>query len=158
MPASLLQRLDRASMAHSLEARVPFLSRRFVDWALTIPTDLKLRKGKGKYVLREAVKPWLPAQTPKGRKLGFQMPLADWFVGGFSDFAFEAWTSSGAADAGFLNSAEVAKLFEEHRRGQANHGRLLYALAMFSCWWKDQRVDPRIKISNKGKSVTRAVA
>ena len=151
MPASLLQRLDRASMAHSLEARVPFLSHRFVDWALTIPTDLKLRNGVGKYVLREAVKPWLPAQTPKGRKLGFQMPLADWFVGGFSDFAFEAWTSSGAADAGFLDPVEVAKLFDEHRRGQADHGRLLYALAMFGCWWADQRQQRPAQPGSKSK-------
>jgi asparagine synthase (glutamine-hydrolysing) len=142
MPASLLQRLDRASMAHSLEARVPFLSHRFVDWALTIPPDLKLRRGTGKYLLRRAVVPWLPARTPKGRKLGFQMPLADWFVGGFSDFAHEAWTSSGAASAGFLDSSEVSRLFHEHRRGRANHGRLLYALAMFGCWWKDQREGP----------------
>lgn len=139
MPASLLQRLDRASMAHSLEARVPFLSHRFVDWALTIPTELKLRGRVGKYVLRQAVKPWLPAETPGGRKLGFQMPLADWFVGGFSDFAWEAWNSSGAADAGFLNPHQVARLFAEHRSGRANHGRLLYALAMFGCWWNDQR-------------------
>ena len=139
MPASLLQRLDRASMAHSLEARVPFLSHGFVDWALTIPSDLKLRGATGKYLLRRAVEPWLPAETPKGPKLGFQMPLSDWFVGGFSDFALDAWNSSGAADAGFLDRKEVARLFEEHRRGAANHGRLLYALAMFSCWWKDQR-------------------
>ncbi|MEA3066702.1 MAG: hypothetical protein QOK41_109 [Sphingomonadales bacterium] len=139
MPASLLQRLDRASMAHSLEARVPFLSRGFVDWALTMPVDLKLRGGVGKYVLRQAVKPWLPAETRKGPKLGFQMPLADWFIGGFSDFAYEAWTSSGAADAGFLDAREVSRLFDEHRRGSANHGRLLYAIAMFSCWWQDQR-------------------
>jgi asparagine synthase (glutamine-hydrolysing) len=139
MPASLLQRLDRASMAHSLEARVPFLSHGFVDWALTVPNDMKMRASVGKYVLRQAVKPWLPPQVPGGRKLGFQMPLADWFVGGFSDFAFDAWTSSGAADAGFLDPAEVRKLFDEHRQGRANHGRLLYALAMFSCWWKEQR-------------------
>jgi asparagine synthase (glutamine-hydrolysing) len=140
MPASLLQRLDRASMAHSLEARVPFLSHRFVDWALTVPTNLKLRGNVGKYVLRRAVEPWLPPQVPSGRKLGFQMPLADWFVGGFSDFAYEAWTSSGAADAGYLDPAAVRSVFEEHRQGRANHGRLLYALAMFSCWWKDQRL------------------
>ncbi|HEV2595583.1 MAG TPA: asparagine synthase (glutamine-hydrolyzing) [Sphingomicrobium sp.] len=139
MPASLLQRLDRASMAHSLEARVPFLSHRFVDWALTIPTGLKLRRGVGKFVLREAVKPWLPAEILKGRKLGFQMPLADWFTGGFSDFAQEAWKTSGAAEAGYLDAREVDRLFDEHRRGQANHGRLLYAIAMFSCWWLDQR-------------------
>jgi asparagine synthase (glutamine-hydrolysing) len=143
MPASLLQRLDRSSMAHSLEARVPFLSHRFVDWALTVPTELKLRRGVGKYLLREAVKPLLPAQTPNGRKLGFQMPLADWFVGDFSDFASDAWTSSGAADEGFLNRYEVERLFDEHRRGLANHGRLLYALAMFGCWWKEQRPQPK---------------
>jgi asparagine synthase (glutamine-hydrolysing) len=143
MPASLLQRLDRSSMAHSLEARVPFLSHGFVDWALTIPTDMKLRGGTGKYVLREAVKPWLPPSTTKGRKLGFQMPLADWFTGGFSDFAQEAWLSSGAADAGFLDPKEVERVFDEHRRGRANHGRLLYAIAMFSCWWNDQRQEGR---------------
>jgi len=143
MPASLLQRLDRSSMGHSLEARVPFLSHRFVDWALTIPAELKMRGGVGKYLLREAVKPWLPERTPKGRKLGFQMPLAEWFAGGFSDFAFEAWTSSGAADEGFLNPGEVQRLFDDHRSGRADHGRLLYALAMFSCWWMEQRPQPR---------------
>ncbi|MBW0006484.1 MAG: asparagine synthase (glutamine-hydrolyzing) [Sphingomonas sp.] len=143
MPASLLQRLDRASMAHSLEARVPFLSHHFVDWALTMPSGLKLRGNTGKYVLREAVKPWLSPETTKGRKLGFQMPLADWFVGGFSDFAYDAWMSSGAADAGFLDAGAVNSLFEEHRRGQANHGRILYAIAMFSCWWNEQRQSQR---------------
>lgn len=143
MPASLLQRLDRASMAHSLEARVPFLSHRFVDWALTIPSDLKLRRNVGKYVLRRAVQPWLPAQAHRGRKLGFQMPLADWFSGGFSSFAFDAWTASGAAEAGYLEPREVERLFDEHRRGAANHGRLLYAIAMFSCWWMDQRPNDR---------------
>jgi asparagine synthase (glutamine-hydrolysing) len=139
IPASLLQRLDRASMAHSLEARVPFLSHRFVDWALTIPKELKLRGNVGKYLLRQAVKPWLPPAAATGPKLGFQMPLADWFIGGFSDFAYEAWTSSGAADAGFLDALAIRSLFDEHRRGQANHGRILYAIAMFSCWWNDQR-------------------
>jgi asparagine synthase (glutamine-hydrolysing) len=58
-------------------------------------------------------------------------------------FAFEAWTSSGAADAGFLEPKEVERLFEDHRRGRANHGRTLYALAMFSCWWNDQKEQRR---------------
>jgi asparagine synthase (glutamine-hydrolysing) len=139
MPASLLQRLDRSSMAHSLEARVPFLTHSFVDWALTIPADLKLRGGTGKYVLRRAIEPLLPKRALSRNKLGFQMPLADWFVGGFNDFARDAWRSSGAADAGFLDSREVEKLFDDHRAGVANHGRLLYAIAMFSCWWSEQR-------------------
>jgi asparagine synthase (glutamine-hydrolysing) len=139
MPASMCQRLDRSSMAHSLEARVPFLSHRFVDFALTIPTELKLKGNTGKYVLRKAVEPWLPPGQLDQRKIGFQLPLADWFMGGFNDFAREVWSSSGAADLPFRNKAGVESLFEEHRRGQADHGRMLYAIAMFSCWWNDQR-------------------
>jgi asparagine synthase (glutamine-hydrolysing) len=140
MPASLLQRLDRASMAHSLEARVPFVSHRFVDFALTIPTDMKLRGGTGKYVLRKAVEPWLPKGALDQRKIGFQLPFADWFMGGFNDFAREAWRSSGLSDLGFLDEKGVEQLFDEHRRGAADHGRILYAIAMFSCWWREQRL------------------
>jgi asparagine synthase (glutamine-hydrolysing) len=139
MPASMCQRLDRASMAHSLEARVPFLSHRFVDFALTVPTELKLRGNTGKYVLRKAVEPWLPPGQLAQRKIGFQLPLADWFMGGFNDFAREMWSSSGASDLPFLNKAGVEQLFEEHHRGAADHGRMLYAIAMFSCWSNDQR-------------------
>src|SRR4029078_2028268 len=100
MPGSLLNRLDRASMAHSLEARVPFLSHQFVDWALTIPLDIKLNGKIGKYVLRKAVEPWLPAGAMDKRKLGFQLPFAEWFRGDFSEFAREAWHGSGAAETG----------------------------------------------------------
>ena len=142
LPASLCQRLDRSSMAHSLEARVPFLSHKFVEWALTIPTDLKLRGGTGKYVLRRAVEPWLPQGALSQRKIGFQLPFAEWFMGGFNDFAREAWRYSGAADLGFLDPHGVEHLFDEHRRGAADHGRILYAIAMFSCWWEQQRGAP----------------
>jgi asparagine synthase (glutamine-hydrolysing) len=144
MPASLLNRLDRSSMAHSLEARVPFLSHSFVDWALTIPADMKLKGTVGKYVLREAVEPWLPPGALARPKLGFQMPLADWFTGDFNDFAREIWRSSGAADAGYLDRRAVEQLFDEHRSGKSNRGRVLYAIAMFSCWWKDQRPEPAL--------------
>jgi asparagine synthase (glutamine-hydrolysing) len=139
LPASLCQRLDRSSMAHSLEARVPFLSHRLVEWALTMPADLKLRGRTGKYVLRKAVEPWLPPGALSQRKIGFQLPFADWFMGGFNDFARDAWRSSGAAELGFLDPGGVEQLFDEHRKGAADHGRILYAIAMFSCWWDQQR-------------------
>lgn len=138
MPSALLGRLDRASMAHSLEARVPFLSQNFVDWTLTVPLALKA-KGVGKFLLREAARPWLPASVFDRRKQGFQMPLTDWFLGDFSEFARESWRESGAASAGFLNRSAVDALFEEHRQGRADHGKLLYALSMFACWWRDAK-------------------
>jgi asparagine synthase (glutamine-hydrolysing) len=136
MPASLLNRLDRTSMAHSLEARVPFLSREFVDWALTMPAAMKLRGDTGKVALREAVAPWLPAGALSKRKLGFQLPFAEWFRGDFATFAREAWNDSGARTSGYLRPAAVDQLFAEHEAGLAQHGRTLFAIAMFSCWWR----------------------
>jgi asparagine synthase (glutamine-hydrolysing) len=143
LPSSLLQRLDRASMAHSLEARVPLLSHQFVDWALTMPPSLKLKGATGKYMLRKAVEPWLPKGSTEGPKRGFQMPLADWFMGDFNDFARDAWSSSGASSLPLLDSKGVEQLFDEHRAGRADHGRILYAIAMFSCWWSNQGPDAR---------------
>lgn len=139
MPGSLLYRLDRASMAHSLEARTPFLTHSFVDWALTMPSQMKMRGRVGKYALRRAVEPWLPPGSLSSPKLGFQLPFADWFTGGFSDFGREAWRASSAADAGYLDPAGVEALFDEHRRGDKNHGRILYAITMFSCWTLQQK-------------------
>jgi len=139
MPGSLLNRLDRASMAHSLEARVPFLSHRFVDWSLTMPLDVKLKGNIGKYVLRKAAEPWLPPGSLDKRKLGFQLPFAEWFSGDFSDFARDSWHASGASQSGYLEAKEVEAIAREHRAGKANHGRILYAITMFSCWWQDQK-------------------
>ena len=140
MPASMCQRLDRSSMAHSLEARVPFLSHRFVDFALTVPTDAQAPAATPANMCcaKPSSRGFRRAQLDQ-RKIGFQLPLADWFMGGFNDFAREAWSSSGAAELGLLDKAGVDRLFDEHRSGKADHGRMLYAIAMFSCWWKDQR-------------------
>jgi asparagine synthase (glutamine-hydrolysing) len=136
MPGSLLNRLDKGSMAHSLEARVPFLSREFVDWSLTVPQEMKLRGRVGKYALRKAIEPWLNKENLERRKLGFQLPFAEWFRGDFSRFAREAWNDSGAKQLGYLQPETVERLFSEHARGEANNGRILYAIAMFSCWWQ----------------------
>src|SRR5690606_332871 len=143
MPGSLLNRLDRASMAHSLEARVPFLSHDFVDWSLTMPQEMKLRANRGKYVLRKAIEAWFPPGMIDNRKLGFQLPFAEWFRGDFSAFAREAWHDSGARRSGYLRPDAVEQLFAEHKAGLANHGRILYAIAMFSCWWQQSMPAPR---------------
>ena len=137
MPSHMLARLDRMSMAHSLEARVPFLSHKMVDWALTIPTDLKLRGRTGKLILRNAIAPWVPPSVLKRPKQGFQVPLTDWMRGRFGDFAREVWFDSGASTAGYLDPAAVEHLFSEHRQGQADHSRILYSIAVFGFWWLD---------------------
>ena len=135
LPSQMLTRLDRPSMAHSLEARVPFLSHKMVDWALTVPTGLKLRGRTGKYLLRKAVAPWLPPGIARLPKQGFQIPMAEWMRGSFGAFAQTAWHDSGAAKLGYLRPDAVDRLFDEHRRGRADHSRMLYAIAVFAWWW-----------------------
>ena len=139
MPSAMLTRLDRASMAHSLEARVPFLSHRLVDWAMTVPGDLKLRGLTGKYILRRAVAPWLPPSVMTRPKQGFQVPHAAWLRGAFGRFARESWHEGGFAQAGYLDIAAVDRLYEEHRRGTGDHARLLYAITALAIWWRDVR-------------------
>jgi asparagine synthase (glutamine-hydrolysing) len=140
LPSDMLTRLDRASMAHSLEARVPFLSHKLVDWALSVPTRLKLHRGVGKYILREAARPWLPAEILKLPKQGFQIPMASWLTGGeFADFALETCVQGSTQSIPYLSREAVLRLFDEHRTSAYDHSRLLYAILMFSIWWNKVR-------------------
>jgi asparagine synthase (glutamine-hydrolysing) len=116
-----------------------------------MPTKLKLRGSTGKYVLRKAIEPWLPQIAHARRKIGFQLPLADWFMGSFNDFAREAWRSSGAGQLGLLDAGGVELMFDEHRSGSADHGRMLYAIAMFSCWWAQQQ-QPAARTARRKKA------
>jgi asparagine synthase (glutamine-hydrolysing) len=136
MPGLQLNRLDRMSMTHSLEARVPFLSHSLVDFALSMPSKMKIRGDIGKYALRKAIEPWLPKGALGKHKQGFQLPFAEWLQGDFGDFAREAWHESGAMQSGYFQPRSVEELFAEHRAGLADHSRMLYAIAMFSCWWR----------------------
>jgi asparagine synthase (glutamine-hydrolysing) len=138
LPSALLTKVDRTTMAHSLEARVPFLSHRFVDWAMTMPVGMKLRGGVGKYVVREAVKPWLPADIVKRGKQGFQVPLSAWFSGGLDRFAREVWNDSGAADCGFFDKNAFERVATDHDSGARDNGRLLLAATMFGLWWQNR--------------------
>ena len=138
LPDDMLTKVDRASMAHSLEVRVPFLSHVFVDWASTVPVGLKLKGRTGKWLVREAVGPWLPPGILDRPKQGFSIPLARWLRGDLGRYAEEVWRDSGVASAGFVDDAFVTKLFHEHRNGRAEMSDTLYSLAMFALWW-DQR-------------------
>jgi len=99
--------------------------------------DRKLRGNVGKAILRDAIAPWLPPSTLKRPKQGFQMPLATWFRGQFGVFRRRSMERRGAAQAGYLDPATVRQLFCEHRQGEADHSRMLYAIAVFSLWWSD---------------------
>jgi len=138
LPDDMLTKVDRASMQHSLEVRVPFLSHVFVDFAATMPVDLKLRGATGKWIVRRAVEGWLPPGILERPKQGFAVPLARWVRGDLGRYAESVWRDSGADDAGALTPAAVTQLFAEHRSGHADRSQLLYALAMFALWWQSR--------------------
>jgi asparagine synthase (glutamine-hydrolysing) len=148
LPSQMLTRLDRASMAHSVEARVPFLSHKMVEWGMTVPSDLKLKGRTGKYILRRAIAPWLPADILKRPKQGFQIPMADWLRGRFGKFARDTWNDSGAAQLGYVRPAAVERLFAEHSSGAADHSRMLYALTVFALWSADAKSRPVVQAAD----------
>ena len=98
-----------------------------------------LRGATGKLILRKAIAPWLPPGIIGRPKQGFQIPMASWLRGKFQDFARTAGHESGASKAGYLNPAAVDRLFSEHKRGAADHSRILYAITIFALWWPTSR-------------------
>ena len=102
LPDDMLTKVDRASMAHSLEVRVPFLAHTFVDFAATVPIDMKLRGSTGKYLVRKAIEPWLPPGILDRPKQGFAVPLARWVRGDFGNYVESLWRDSRADEAGAL--------------------------------------------------------
>ena len=139
LPSAMLTKVDRASMAHSLEVRVPMLGPSFVNWALTVPTEMKRRGTVGKYVVKQAIAPWLPEGFIDRPKRGFAIPLQEWFAGDFGSFALEIWQASSFRHAGFLSESGVNTVFAEHRLAKRDHGRFLYAVTVFCLWWDDHQ-------------------
>jgi asparagine synthase (glutamine-hydrolysing) len=131
----LLVKTDRLSMAHSLELRVPFLDRRVAEFALALPTPLKVRGFAKKRLLRQALAPLLPREVVRGRKQGFSIPLAAWLRGPLEPFAREALSAATLERQGCLDPATVAPLLDRHCSGREDLSRQLWGLMAFTLWF-----------------------
>ena len=105
LPGDILTKVDRASMANSLEVRAPFLDHKFMEWAATLPSGLKLHRGTGKYILKRALEPLLPREILYRPKQGFSMPLSQWFRGRFEQELRSAIASPTLQDTGYFIGA-----------------------------------------------------
>jgi len=128
-------KIDRASMAVSLEVRCPLLDDRLMELAARIPSAAKLRNGSGKYILKQAVKHLLPAGFLDRSKQGFAVPIAEWFRGGLRDFALN--TLLEADD--WLDRSSLRNLWDQHQRQEADHSAILWAAFMFRQWQNVQK-------------------
>jgi len=127
-------KVDRASMAHSLEVREPLMDHPLVEWLATLPSSLKVRGGDGKYLLKKAMEPRLPAEILYRPKMGFAVPLARWFRGPLRERLREAVLGDRLADTGFFDRASLGRLLDDHGSGARDHSPALWALLMFDAF------------------------
>jgi len=136
----LLIKADRMSMASSLELRVPFLDYRLVEFAATIPSHYKIRKGKSKYILKYIMKKYLPDEIVNRKKMGFPTPLKMMFQNELSDYVRQVLLDSGACIHEIFEYSEIESLLTDHYLNKADNHRVLWQLIVLEQWLKKNNV------------------
>ena len=137
LTGDFLVKVDRMSMANSLEVRCPLLDHRLAELAMRIPTAWKRRGGVGKHILRKAIGDRLPPALLTRSKMGFAVPLSIWFRGSLRDFLRDHLTSARAAARGIVSQKFVELLLTEHESGRRNNYHWLWLLLMLELWFRD---------------------
>ena len=131
LPGDILTKVDRASMASSLEVRVPLLDHTLVEWAARLAPRLKLRGREGKYVFKSALEPYVPSEILYRPKQGFAVPLAAWFRGPLRRRLRETLSGAVLCESGLFDVAAIASLLDQHQSGERDHSAALWTLSMF---------------------------
>lgn len=124
-------KVDRASMAHSLEVREPLMDHPLVEWLATLPNDMKIKEQEGKYLLKKAMEPRLPNEVLYRPKMGFAVPLARWFRGPLRDRVRDALSSEVMADTGMFDMDTLRRMVDDHQSGRRDYSAPLWTLMMF---------------------------
>ena len=127
----ILTKVDRASMAHALEVRVPILDHKLVDWMSGLSPDLKLRGREGKYLFKKALEPMLPNEILYRQKMGFAVPLASWFRGPLRDKVRANILSQPMLDSGLFKRSHLEKMLDQHQSGVRDYSASIWTLMMF---------------------------
>jgi asparagine synthase (glutamine-hydrolysing) len=127
-------KVDRASMAHSLEVREPLMDHPLVEWLATLPSSLKLRGQEGKYLLKKAMEPHLPQEVLYRSKMGFAVPLARWFRGPLRPRVRRVLFGSRLAETGYFNVGFLKQLAARHESGARDYSATIWSLLMFDAF------------------------
>jgi asparagine synthase (glutamine-hydrolysing) len=142
LPELLLMRVDKIGMSESLEARVPFLDHKLVEFSMDIPEEWKTKGGEPKYLLKKAVEGLIPDDIIYRKKMGFGAPMSDWLRGDFGRAVRTSVLSSGLLKRGLLNVGYIEKLFDWHFKGRMDTGLYLWAIYNLTAWydlWVDHK-------------------
>ena len=130
-------KVDRASMAHSLEVREPLMDHPLVEWLATLPSSLKLRDGEGKFLLKKTMEPALPRDVLYRPKMGFAVPLERWFRGPLKGRVREAILGQRLADTGMFNTGYLRRLVDDHESGARNYSSPIWTLLMYEAFLRN---------------------
>ncbi|MDC0601613.1 amidotransferase 1, exosortase A system-associated [Aliiglaciecola sp.] len=136
----ILTKVDRASMAHSLEVRVPIIDHKFVEWAFNVPTSKNLANGVGKLSFKKALEPHLPHDVLYRKKMGFAVPLANWFRGPLKERLYDGVLSQQMTQSGYFNEKRLRRLIDDHVTGRRDNSASLWTLMMFESFIRQQKV------------------
>lgn len=137
LPDDLLTKMDIATMASSLEARSPFLDHQLMEFAASLPADLKVRGRETKVILRSALRGWVPDEILDAPKRGFRLPLGDWFRGELRGYTRDVLLDARAAGRGYFDQSYVRELLDRHGNGVQDHSQGIWTLLMFELWHRE---------------------
>ena len=138
LTADILAKVDRMSMATSLEARVPMLDHEFVEWVASLPIEWKFRNGTRKYILKKlAERLGIPAELLHRRKQGFQLPLVDWMRSELKEQFLRVLLEPRTLQRGYFKPEAVRMLVDEHLRGRRNRSGLLWRMLILELWHRN---------------------
>ena len=148
LPEDLLVKMDIATMANSLEARIPFLDHVFMESIATIPSRLKLKGSKTKYILKTAFKDFLPDAILRRKKMGFGVPVSRWFRKELKDYTKEILLDSRTLGRGYFKREGIERLLNEHLALHYDHSSKIWAILFLEMWF-------RVFIDKEGDSFSR---
>lgn len=132
----LLMRVDKMTMSTAVEARVPYLDHKLVEFAMNLPWDLKIRDGQLKYIVKQAAGSLLPDNIVHRKKMGFMVPVKEWFTKEFSEYADATLLQSGLIDGQFVSRSFIEKLIAKHRAGKGDYSNQLWPLLNLALWYR----------------------
>jgi asparagine synthase (glutamine-hydrolysing) len=152
LPGDLLVKMDIATMAHSVEARSPFLDHHLLEFAARLPAELKLRRGgPGKHILKAAMRGVVPDAILDRPKMGFGVPLKHWFRGELSHLPAQLLLDPGAHCRQYLVGSEVERLLAEHAAGTHDHSLRIWTLVQLETWHQEV-LEPAVRLRARARS------
>ena len=130
-------KVDRASMAHSLEVREPLMDHELVEWLATLPSSVKMHGAEGKYIFKKSMEPHLPPDVLYRPKMGFAVPLARWFRGPLRGRVREALLGSHMSESGLFDTVAIRQLVEQHESGALDHSTPIWTLLMYDAFLRN---------------------